>query len=298
MRRFSAIVRTTAFETQSEPLALLLAFGAVATTTLASVLHFHQFGEPSRMARDAGLSSILVFGLLHAVFMSIRVFRREIETGTIEMALARSVSRTGFFLAKLSGVVLSTMLFWLTATLAAMTTIIGAEVGGMIAARSGDMARIWGFSVALDAATIVVPLVAAAALNRFARVRFTATATRLVAVAAALSFVACTALALPAVPTALRFVTAAVVALFPLPVFAAAAAAFSVRWKDSAAASLCGLVFLASLPVLSNYYLSTSLAGGGIIPPGRIAATAVAAVPFFAAFAALGIHLFNNRDAG
>lgn len=306
MRRFIAIARTTALEAQSEPIALLLAFGSVVMTTLATLLHFHQFGEPARMARDAGLSSVMVFGILHSVFLTIRVFRREIETGTMQMALARSVSRAEFFTAKLAGSVLSSLVFLLVSVSAALVAVGGAEVGGAIAARKGDIARIWGVAVALNVAIILVPLLAAAALNRFRSTRFTATAFRLAGWTALAADGVMFALAVlsgdPGLRTAcfsmLRFLSAAAVAAMTLPVFAAAAAAFSVRFRDNVAATLCGILFLVSLPALSNYYLTTSLAKGGCVPSAETALAAAAALPFAAGFVLLGLHFLNNRDAG
>ena len=56
MRRHLAIVRTTALEVCSEPLAFLLTLTALGCAAVLPALHFHQFGDPSRMARDAGLS--------------------------------------------------------------------------------------------------------------------------------------------------------------------------------------------------------------------------------------------------
>ena len=100
MRRHLAIVRTTALEVCSEPLAFLLTLTALGCAAILPSLHFHQFGDPSRMARDAGLSALLIVGLFYATFCTVKAYRREIESGTLQMALAASVSRAGFFLAK------------------------------------------------------------------------------------------------------------------------------------------------------------------------------------------------------
>ena len=107
MRQFFSIARATALEMASEPLALLLTLSAMALAVLAPIMHYHQFGEASRMARDAGLSALLVFGIAYAVFCTVKSVRREIDSGTLEMALAHPVSRAGFFLAKLTGAALA-----------------------------------------------------------------------------------------------------------------------------------------------------------------------------------------------
>ena len=103
MSRLRSIAYATALEILSEPLSLLVLLAALVLTVLAPAFHYHQFGEATRMARDAGLSSVFICGAVIAVFGTIRSFRREIESGTMAMALAHPVSRTDFFLAKAIG---------------------------------------------------------------------------------------------------------------------------------------------------------------------------------------------------
>ncbi len=309
MRRYLAIVHATVLEMVSEPLALLLTLGAAATVALSSAFHFHQFGEPTRMARDAGLSAVLVFGLLHAVFCTIRVFRREIESGTIQMALAHPVSRTGFFLSKVLGACAANVLFAATVSAVAFITVTGAEVGGRIAAVKGDLALMWGPALALDVAVALIPLVVAGAMNRFARWRFTATAVVTMFHAAILAVPLAVAMsrfymnanfqgagASGVLGPACRLVPALVSAILPAPAFAMAAAAFAVRFRDNAAASLSGGLFIFALPALSNYYLSDALARGGTVAWGHVALAFAATLPFVAAFGVAGAILFQDRD--
>ena len=139
MRRHLAILRTTALEVCSEPLTFLLTLTALGCAAILPALHFHQFGEPSRMARDAGLSALLIVGLAYSVFCTVKPYRREIESGTLQMALAASVSRPGFFLSKLAGVFLAYLVFAVTVTCVALTAVNGAELGGALAAKTGDV---------------------------------------------------------------------------------------------------------------------------------------------------------------
>ena len=304
MRRWWAIVRATALEMSSEPLALLLTISAVAAVMVASAFHIHQFGEPSRMARDAGLSALLVVGLAYSVFCTIKVFRREIESGTLQMALAHPVSRAGFFLSKATGAFLAYLVFALTVFGVVATTVAGAEVGGQIAAPTGDVSRVWGPSIAFDAAVIVVPLFVAAVLNRFARFRFTTTVTWTALAVSLIGAVANFALATglgfdsSAVAAAMRVAPAAVMLVMPAAVFVVAAAAFSVRFRDNAASSLCGLLFLAVLPAFGNYYLSDALSKGGSLPWTHVALAFAVTAPTVAGFALLGVHMFGERDVG
>ncbi len=293
MRRFFAIVRATALEVASEPLALLLTLGALALAVLTPALHYHQFGEPSRMARDAGLSAVLIGGSAFAVFCTVKVFRREIDSGTLQMALAHSVSRATFFMAKLVGALAACALFAITVAAASLTVVNGAEIGGRLAAAHGEISPIWGRSFAFALAAPVLSPVAAALLNRFANFRWTPTAT-LLAAALALAgtvyrFDGC---------LAARFLPAVSMLVFPAAVFAAAAAAFAVRWRENAALAWTGLLFAPSLPLLGNYYLSDVLAKGGSLAWSHVALAAVATAPLVAAFALTGIAFLEGRDVG
>lgn len=293
MRRWLAIVRATALEVVSEPLSLLLTLSAMATAVVAPAMHYHQFGEATRMARDAGLSALLVFGAMYAVFCTVKAFRREIESGTMQMALAHSVSRRAFFLSKLGGAFLAYLLFALTVGCVAATTVNGARIGGEIARQTGDVATMYGPSLAFGVGAMVLPPVAAAALNRFAHWRFVPAAS---AIAAALA--AAGVLFRFDARTAIGFIPVAAMLVMPAAVFMAAAAAFAVRWRDNAATSLAGLLFAVSLPALGNYYLSDALSKGGSLPWGHVALAALLTAPLVAAFAVAGVGFLEAADVG
>ena len=304
MRRWRAIVKATILEMSSEPLALLLTLSSIAIIAFASVFHIHQFGgaDSSRMARDAGFSVLLVIGIAYAVFCTVKVFRREIESGTAQMALAHPVSRAGFFVAKASGAFLSYAVFALTVFGVTVTTVVGAKAGGIVARRTGDIAFIWGPALAIDAAVAVLPLVLAAVMDRFFRCRFTTAATWLSLAFSLLGAAASIALAVAfgfgdgMIGVPLWLAPAAVMLLFPAAVFVAASAAFSVRVKEGVATALAGALFMVALPAFGNYYLSSALSKGATIPWRHVLAAGLAAVPFAASFGLLGIHLFNQRD--
>lgn len=293
MRRWWAIVRATAFEVVSDPLALLLTLSALALATVAPALHYHQFGEPSRMARDAGFSALLVGGLAIGVFCTVKSIRREIESGTMQMALAHRVSRGGFFLGKLAGCALAIFLFWLTVFCATVTTVNGAEIGAAVAAKTGSVAPLWGPSLACALAALVLPPVLSAGLNRFARFRYVPTAVALSAILAVCGTIYRFDGAL-----AVRLLPVGATLLLPTLVFVAAAGAFAMRWRDNAATSAAGALFALALPLLGNYYLSDSLAGGGTLGWGRVAFAALATAPLVAAFAELGVLFSEKFEVG
>lgn len=291
MRRFWAIVRATALEMISEPLSLLVLMGALALSTLAPAFHFHQFGEATRMARDAGVSALLVAGSAFAFFATARTFRRELESGTAAVALAISVSRSVFFLAKATGAFLAYALFAAAIAANSLTVTNGAALGGALAERTGDLARLWGPSYALGVAAIVLPVIAAAALNRFARFRFTLSAFSLTVLVALLSaayrFDASLASRLVRVWLPLAALPVAV---------AAATAAVTVRFRPSVANALVAALAVLSLPFVGNHCLSDALSRGGTVGWGyALAATGVTAVAI-AAFLLAGTSFINARD--
>lgn len=291
MRRWTAIARATALEALSDPLALLLTAGALALAVIAPRLHYHQFGEPSRMAREAGLSAILVAGLAYVIFCTVKTIRREIESGTAQMALSHPVSRTSFLTAKVAGVYAAYMCFFATVFLASLTAVRGSEIGGAIAAQKGGLPLMWGPSFALATATLVLPWMIAAGLNRFLRFRFVPTAAlTALAVASAGPFY------MPDYRLALRYVAVASLLAAPAAVFAAVAGAAAVRLRENAAAGLSFAVAAVSLPVLSGYYVPNALSKGGSIGIGYAALGFAAAILLTAAALAAGSELLKGRD--
>ena len=288
MRKYSSILKATALEILSEPLSLLLLLAALVLTVFAPAFHYHQFGEPTRMARDAGFSAIFVCGSVLAVFGTVGAFRREVESGTLEMALAHPVSRGGFFLAKAAGAFVAYLVFATVVFGTELAIVYGAAVGGRLAAQTGDVARLFGPALAAGVAVILLPLVIAALLNRFARCRFVLSSFAL-AFLLALAFGGA-ALAL-APRLLLRFLPVALLLAFPALVLLAASSAFALRFKANAAASAAGLVFVALLPTVGNYYLSDALSKGGAVPWPYVGSAALVALPAVAAFLLLGIML-------
>ena len=294
MRGSISIIKATAQEILSEPLSLLVLVAALVLTVLAPAFHYHQFGEATRMARDAGLSSVLTCGAVVAVFGTIRAFRREIESGTMAMALAHPVSRAGFFLAKTCGACVASLVFAAIVFLTALVIVDGAAIGGAIAERSGDVARLYGPNLAEGVAVIVVPLAVAAALNRFARFRFVLSSF----VLAFLLSLACAGVSVVRDDGAwaMRLLPVAVLIAVLLAVLLSASAAFAVRLGANAAASATGVVSLLLLPAVGNYCLADALAKGGTVPWPYAAFAALAALPAILLFLLLGVHFINGRD--
>jgi hypothetical protein len=291
MRRWRAIAAASALEILGEPLVFLVSLASLALATLAPALHYHQFGEATRMARDAGLSAILLGGAVVAFSGTVRTFRREIESGTASTALAHSVSRTSFFLAKTLGCVCAYLWFAVSVSAVATTVVRGAAIGGEIAAARGDIARLWGPSFSCALAAIVLPVSLAAVLNRFARCRFTLTANVLMLLTAVLGV----AYRFDAALT-LRHAPVFALAAGPALVLLTATAALSVRFKANAAAAGVALLAAVTLPALGNYCLSDALSDGASLELRYFLAASVALLPGAAACLLAGIYFINGRD--
>ena len=293
MRGIMSVAKTTALEILSEPLTLLVLLAALTMAVLAPAFHYHQFGEATRMARDAGFSALFTCGSAIAVFGTIRAFRREMESGTIQMALSHPISRRGFFLAKVFGAFVAYLVFAATVFGTSLVIVEGARVGGAIAARTGDIARLSGPFLAVGVSVVLVPLLLGAALNRFAHFRFVLTAMTtafvLALVAGGVSSVSDTAL-LP------RYAPAAVLLVPPALVLLLVSAAFSVRFRANAAAAAAGLVAALSIPAVGNYYMADALSKEGEVSWFYVAFAALAVLPVVLAFTIVGLRFIGGRD--
>ena len=107
-----SIAGTTLVEAIQQPVAFLILLSAVLMTLLVPVFQFHRFSEDGRLARDSGLSSMLVFGLVLAAGTAGRSVAEEISRGTAAAVIGKPVARVTFVLAKWLGVFAVVMVFW------------------------------------------------------------------------------------------------------------------------------------------------------------------------------------------
>ena len=282
MRRFIAIAKTTALEILAEPLSLLVLTASLALAVFAPAFHYHQFGEPSRMARDAGLSALFVGGMLFVIVGAARSVRREFESGTAAVALSHPVSRVQFLVAKACGAYVAFALFALALGSVMAVVVNGSVIGAAVARKTGDIPRLWGVSYACGVASIVLPYIVGAVLNRFFRFRFSLSA-----------FVATLAVALASLfcrPDAslLRLLPAIVLLFLPAAFFAMASTVAAAHLKINATSAVCAILAAGFLPFAGNYCLSAALSGGGTIPWAYVAVAAVAALPATIAAAIVG----------
>lgn len=290
MRRFWAIAKATAEELLDDPLSLLVLVSSAALCIVAPTLHYHQFGEVTRMARDAGFSSLFLGGIVYALFGCVRSVRRELESRTAELALSHAVGRGAFLCAKFAGVMLSYALF--AATMWALTLVMvrGAAIGGD-AASGGDVPKMHGVSVALASAVVVVSPAIAAALNRFRRSRFVLSANlSMLALSVAASLYSFD------LSLASRYLPVAFCASLPAVFVSSAALAAAVRLKANAAASVGAVCAALFIPFTGSYYIPEALAKGGSLGWGYAFLALAALLPWIAAALVAGIALMRDME--
>ena len=171
MRRFLAIARTAAIETMSQPLSAILFPVSVLAVHVLPSLQYHRFGVPGRLARETGLSSLFVFGLIFAVPAAVRAIGRELECGTAASVLALGVSRPLYFMARMTGVVAVFALFFAGVLSATLLSSFSCVKASTVFVEHG-VVRVWGPAFAVGVSGAIMAFAVAAFLNRFANRRF------------------------------------------------------------------------------------------------------------------------------
>lgn len=280
MKPLRAIIKATALSIIAEPLSLLLLLSALLVSTLAPAFHYHQFGEATRMAKDAGVSSLVVFALIFAAAGAIKTFHREIESGTAALALSHAVSRRGFFVAKTIGVMLALLLFVITVSANSVAIVNGAAIGGKLAASNGDISRLYAPTFMIAVGVFLLPSIVAAILNRFAQFRFCLTAFWLMVLFSCGSIMFRFDSKLAGDVFLLDFLSS-----IPSFIIAAAASAYASRFRFNVSSSLTVVTVGLMCPIMINYTRATSPLSASI-----------AALLIISAFIIGGAEVFKERD--
>ncbi len=309
MRRFRALARTAAVEVLSEPLTVILFLVALFAVHALPAFHYHQFGEPGRLARECGFSSLFVFGLFFAVPAAARAIGRELESGTAAAALSRAVSRPLFFCAKTAGVALAFLLFAAAVAVATEVSAFSCVKGSALARNSG-VAQVWGPAFAAGVGFTLSAFALAAAANRFLGWRFCLWACLLMSaaqIAAGAFTLACAGVrdpqlaVVPLKGIALAFAALVVCCL----VFTQMAAALATRLRPSGVNGGVSLAVVSAFfwpvraltPDVNAFWLADALSptGGGVVAPG---APLLAGMALIAFWTVAGAALLEGRDVG
>lgn len=331
--RSAALVRVAFLEAAAEPVSMLLALVALLAVHLAPGFQFHRFGEPGRLARDGGLSALLVFGLSLAATAAVRAVGRELDSGTATVALSRPVPRPLFLCAKAFGVFLAFLLFAAGIVAATVLSVSSSILGSAAAGIDDGTTRVSGPCLVLGFGGVLAALFAAAAAHRFARRRFGVVAFVLLAAFQILALAVLSLFHLVpgfqsifSLPSACdiqysifnilsSLLPAAFCVVAFVGVFVCAAAALAVRLRPAAVAAsvLVLLAFSLFAPALSlpaalsavlaafvpdfqNFWLADALARGGSLPAAYVAAALSAAAALAVVWLLVGSFLLQKRD--
>jgi len=113
LQQILAIAKATILESVQQPIAFLILTSGVLSVLLVPIFQFHRFGEDGRLARDSGLSCMLIFGLVLAVTTAGSAIAAEITRGTAAAIIGKPVSRTVFVVSKWLGICGVLLIFWL-----------------------------------------------------------------------------------------------------------------------------------------------------------------------------------------
>src|SRR5580693_7950010 len=105
LTRAGVIARATTKEAIRQPLFPLLMALALISLVTNTFLPFFSFGEDFKMLMDCGLATILICGLLLAVWTSSTSIAEEIEGKTAMTLLSKPINRRQFVLGKYIGIV-------------------------------------------------------------------------------------------------------------------------------------------------------------------------------------------------
>jgi len=102
--RTGVIARATTKEAVRQPLFLLMLFISLMLIVVNTFLPFFSLGEDVKMLKDCGLATILITGLLLAVWTSSTSIANEIEGKTAMTLLSKPITRRQFIMGKYIGI--------------------------------------------------------------------------------------------------------------------------------------------------------------------------------------------------
>jgi ABC-type transport system involved in multi-copper enzyme maturation permease subunit len=126
--RTGVIARATTKEAVRQPLFALVLFIGVLLIVVNTFLPFFSFGQDVKMLKDCGLATILISGLLLAVWTASTSIASEIEGKTAMTLLSKPITRPQFVLGKYIGI-LQGVLFLIVPLIIVMCLAIFYKVG-------------------------------------------------------------------------------------------------------------------------------------------------------------------------
>ena len=110
--RVWAMALSTAKNEMSQPLYLLLLAIGMFSVILFGFYPFNTLGDDIRLLKDSGVTTIMILGMLQAVWSAGTSVSEEIEGRTALTVLSKPVSRRSFILGKYAGIMLSVLVMF------------------------------------------------------------------------------------------------------------------------------------------------------------------------------------------
>lgn len=110
--RVWALALSTAANEMAQPLYLLLLALGVFGVLFFGIYPFNTLGDDIRLLKDSGVTLIMIFGMLQAVWSAGTSVSEEIEGRTALTVLSKPVSRRSFILGKYAGIMLAVLVLF------------------------------------------------------------------------------------------------------------------------------------------------------------------------------------------
>ena len=121
--RSGVIARATTKEAVRQPVFLLMLGIGMVVLVLNTFLPFFSLGEDVKMQKDCGLATILITGLLLAIWTASTSIAAEIEGKTAMTLLSKPVNRRQFIVGKYMGIVNAILMLWVPLSMALLFLI-------------------------------------------------------------------------------------------------------------------------------------------------------------------------------
>lgn len=278
MTRAGVIARATTKEAVRQPLFLLLIVFSILMIVVNTFLPFFSLGEDLKMLKDCGMATILVSGMLLAVWTASTSIASEIEGKTAMTLLSKPITRRQFVIGKYVGI-LQAVLFLIVPLIVVFCFFILYKVGYDAKESSKEIPDWWtteGISLAPERAREMLHLMPGFALM-FMEIAV------LTAVSTAIS---------TRVPMVVNMVTTlSIFVVGNLTPKLVATGAMTNEIVDFMARLIATI-----LPNLDYYSAYGAVATGGIIPPVYLLAAFAYSVAYGTAMILLSFILFEDRD--
>jgi ABC-type transport system involved in multi-copper enzyme maturation permease subunit len=276
--RTGIIARATTKEAVRQPLFLLLLVFGILMIVINTYLPFFSLGEDVKMLKDCGLATILVSGLLLAVWTASTSIASEIEGKTAMTLLSKPITRRQFIMGKYLGI-LHAVIFLIVPLMLVLCFFILYKVGYDARESSKDIPD-WinsdGGWISQERAREMMHMLPGFALMFMEIAVLTAVST--------------------AISTRVPMIVNMVTTLSIFVVGHITSKLVATGAISNEIVEFMAKLFATILPNLDYYSAYTAVATGGDIPPAYLLAAFAYSVAYGSAMILLSFILFEDRD--